>query len=62
MIKACEIQIAAQSGGGELVMINQAILGGVAANIEAVTMGMGGNIALVGTVAQARSRNAGYRD
>ena len=62
LIKACEIQIAAQSGGGELVMIDQAILDGVAANIQAVTMGMGGDIAWPALLRKLDRELPGYRN
>jgi ribulose-5-phosphate 4-epimerase/fuculose-1-phosphate aldolase len=42
--RACEVQIAAQSGG-ELVDVNPLIVAGVKKNIALVTKGMGGNIA-----------------
>ena len=62
MIKSCEIQLQAQSGGGELVMIDQQILDGVAANIDAVTMGMGGNIAWPALLRKLDRESPGYRD
>lgn len=62
LIKACEIQLAAQSGGGELIPINQAILDGVSANIDAVTMGMGGNIAWPALLRKLDREMPGYRD
>jgi ribulose-5-phosphate 4-epimerase/fuculose-1-phosphate aldolase len=43
--RACEVQIMAQSGGEPLVHVDPRILGGVKANIDAVTKGMGGAIA-----------------
>ena len=43
--RACEVQIKAQSGGGELTMIPAPILAGIQAASEQVTKGAGGNIA-----------------
>jgi len=43
--RACEIQILAQGGGAELVQVDPRIVGGVKANLEAVTKGMGGALA-----------------
>jgi ribulose-5-phosphate 4-epimerase/fuculose-1-phosphate aldolase len=42
--RACEIQIAAQAGGG-LIEVDPRILAGVKANIAAVTQGLGGALA-----------------
>jgi hypothetical protein len=39
------VQLLAQSGGAELVSVDARILGGVKANVEAVTKGLGGAIA-----------------
>jgi len=43
--RACEVQLLAQSGGAELVSVDPRILGGVKANVDAVTKGLGGAIA-----------------
>ena len=43
--RACEIQVLAQAGRGELVHVDPRIVGGVKANLEAVTKGMGGALA-----------------
>jgi ribulose-5-phosphate 4-epimerase/fuculose-1-phosphate aldolase len=43
--RACEVQLLAQCGGAELVNVDARILGGVKANVEAVTKGLGGAIA-----------------
>jgi ribulose-5-phosphate 4-epimerase/fuculose-1-phosphate aldolase len=42
---ACEVQVMAQAGGKELVHVDPRIVGGVKANVDAVTRGMGGGIA-----------------
>jgi ribulose-5-phosphate 4-epimerase/fuculose-1-phosphate aldolase len=43
--RACEAQLLAQSGGAPLVQVDPRIVGGVKANIEVVTRGMGTAIA-----------------
>jgi ribulose-5-phosphate 4-epimerase/fuculose-1-phosphate aldolase len=43
--RACEIQIAAQSSGAELVRVDPRIVAGVRANMAAVTRGLGGALA-----------------
>jgi ribulose-5-phosphate 4-epimerase/fuculose-1-phosphate aldolase len=43
--RACEVQVMAQAGGRELVHVDPRIVGGVKANLDAVTKGMGGAIA-----------------
>jgi ribulose-5-phosphate 4-epimerase/fuculose-1-phosphate aldolase len=42
---ACQIQIAAQSGGSELTPIRREIIADTARTVEAVTQGMGGGLA-----------------
>jgi ribulose-5-phosphate 4-epimerase/fuculose-1-phosphate aldolase len=46
--RACEVQIMAQAGGGELISVPAAILAGAKANSAAVTRGMGGGLAWPG--------------
>jgi ribulose-5-phosphate 4-epimerase/fuculose-1-phosphate aldolase len=43
--RACEIQIAAQSSGAELITVDARIVAGVRANLVAVTRGLGGALA-----------------
>lgn len=43
--RACEIQIAAQSSGAELIHVDPHIVAGVRANVVAVTRGLGGSLA-----------------
>ena len=43
---ACQIQLAALSGGVELINVNSAIVDGIQAQIEAVLKGFGGELAL----------------
>lgn len=45
LLRACEAQLLAQSGGAPLVQVDPRIVGGVKANIEIVTRGMGTSIA-----------------
>jgi ribulose-5-phosphate 4-epimerase/fuculose-1-phosphate aldolase len=43
--RACEIQIAAQSSGAELIHVDQRIVAGVRASVAAVTRGLGSALA-----------------
>jgi len=62
LVKTCEIQLLAQSGGGELVEINPLIIDGVKANLDAVTNGMGGDLAWPGLLRKLDRDLPGYRD
>ncbi|GAB1267330.1 class II aldolase/adducin family protein [Aurantivibrio infirmus] len=42
---ACQAQIAAQSGGAELTLINQEVIDGASENSKTTTKGMGGSLA-----------------
>ncbi len=59
---ACQIQLAAQSGGAELTLVNPAIVDGIKAQVEAVTKGMGGDIAWPGLLRKLDRRDSSYRD
>lgn len=59
---ACQAQIMAQSGGGELTMVNQKILDGIAAQSEAVTKGMGGMLAWPGLLRKLDRIDPSFRD
>ncbi len=59
--KACEIQVAAQAGGGALVAVPQAIVDGVKANIEIVTKGAGGSLAWPATLRRLDRIDPSYR-
>jgi ribulose-5-phosphate 4-epimerase/fuculose-1-phosphate aldolase len=59
---ACQIQVLAQAGGGELVAVPAAVLDGVRANVEAVTKGLGGALAWPGLLRRLDRRLPGYRD
>jgi ribulose-5-phosphate 4-epimerase/fuculose-1-phosphate aldolase len=60
--RACEIQLLAQSGGGEVVPVNPAIVAGVKANVAAVTKGMGGALAWPGLLRRLDRLDKSYRD
>jgi ribulose-5-phosphate 4-epimerase/fuculose-1-phosphate aldolase len=60
--RACEIQLLAQSGGGEVVSVNPAIVAGVKANIVPVTKGMGGGLAWPGLLRRLDRLDKSYRD
>ena len=59
---ACQIQIMAQSGGGELVQIPQPILDGVQAQAEQVTKGLGGSLIGPGLLRKLDRRDPSFRD
>ena len=50
---ACQIQIMAQSSGGELVQVPAPIVEGIQAQAEQVTKGLGGALDLAGLATQA---------
>lgn len=60
--RACEIQLAAQAGGGALVSVDPRIVGGVKANVAAVTKGMGGGLAWPGLLRRLDRLSPGYAD
>jgi ribulose-5-phosphate 4-epimerase/fuculose-1-phosphate aldolase len=60
--RACEIQIAAQAGGGPLVSVDPRIVGGVKANVAAVTRGMGGGLAWPGLRRRLDRESPGYAE
>ena len=62
---ACEAQIMAQSGGGELIRIPQQILDGARAMVAGVmktSQGMGGALAWPALLRKLDLQNPGYRD
>ena len=59
---ACQIQIMAQSGGGELTQIPQPILDGVQAQAEQVTKGLGGSLVWPGLLRKLDRRDPSFRD
>lgn len=59
---ACNIQLRAQSGGGELIPIPQPILDGAKAAQQAVTRGMGANLVWPGLLRKLDRIDPGFRD
>ena len=63
--RACEAQVMAQSGGGELIHIPQQILDGARAMVAGVmktSQGMGGALAWPALLRKLDLQNPGYRD
>jgi ribulose-5-phosphate 4-epimerase/fuculose-1-phosphate aldolase len=60
--RACEIQILAQSGGGSLTPIPNEIIGRVASQMDAVTVGMGAMLTWPGLLRKLDRIDSGYRD
>lgn len=59
---ACQIQIAAMSGGGEMTAVNPRIIEGIQAQAEEVTKGMGGSLAWPGLLRKLDRRDSSFRD
>ena len=59
---ACQTQLAAQSGGAKLTLVNPAIVSGIEAQIEAVLKGMGGDLAWPALLRKLDRRDSSYRD
>jgi ribulose-5-phosphate 4-epimerase/fuculose-1-phosphate aldolase len=59
---ACQTQLAAQSGGGELTLVNPAIVGGIKAQVEAVLKGMGGDLAWPALLRKLDRRDSSFRE
>lgn len=59
---ACQIQLMAQSTGGELIEVPRPILEGITAQAEEVTKGLGGSIAWPGLLRKLDRRDPSYRD
>lgn len=60
--RACEIQVMAQSGGGELMRIPQPILDGIQAQVKVVTKNLGGALAWPGLLRKLDRLDSSYRD
>src|SRR6059058_4587584 len=60
--RACEIQILAQTGGGELSPIRNTILAKVAAQMDAVTVGQGAALTWPGLLRKLDRIDRSYRD
>jgi ribulose-5-phosphate 4-epimerase/fuculose-1-phosphate aldolase len=58
---ACQIQIRAQSGGGELIPVHPMILAGAKAQAKAVTKGLGGALAWPGLLRMLDRKDASYK-
>ncbi len=59
---ACQIQIMAQSGGGELIQVAPPIVAGIQAQAEQVTKGLGGALVWPGLLRKLDRRDASFRD
>ena len=59
---ACQIQIGAQAGGGELIPVNSKIVDGIKAQVEAVLKGFGGDLAWPGLLRKLDRRDPSYRE
>jgi len=59
---ACQAQLAAQSGGAELIRVNQAIVDGIQAQVELVLKGAGADLAWPGLLRKLDRRDKSYRD
>jgi len=59
---ACQTQIAAQSGGNELVRVAAPIVAGIQAQAEQVLKGMGGALAWPGLLRKLDRRDPSYRN
>lgn len=60
--RACEIQILAQSGGSELSPIPKEIIGRVASQMDAVTVGMGATLTWPGLLRKLERIDPSYRE
>lgn len=60
--RACEIQLMAQSGGGELVYVPQMIVDGMRAQSRAVTKSAGGMLAWPGLLRKLDRMDASFRN
>lgn len=59
---ACQIQIMAQSAGGDLIRIKQPIVDGIQAQAEKVTRGMGGALIWPGLLRKLDRQDPSFRD
>jgi len=59
---ACQIQVMAQSSGGELIRVPQAIVEGIQAQAEQVTTGLGGALIWPGLLRKLDRTDASFRD
>lgn len=59
---ACQIQVMAQSSGGELVHVPAPIVDGISAQAKQVTKGLGGSLMWPGLLRKLDRRDPSYRD
>ena len=59
---ACQIQVMAQSSGGELIRVPQPIVDGIRAQAAEVTKGLGGQLAWPGLLRKLDRLDPSYRD
>ena len=59
---ACQIQVMAQSSGGELIRVPTPIVDGIQAQAEQVLKGLGGQLIWPGLLRKLDRRDASYRD
>lgn len=59
--RACEIQIAAQAGGSQLIHIPQSIVNGIKEAASKVTKGLGGNLAWPALLRKLDRTDPGYK-
>jgi ribulose-5-phosphate 4-epimerase/fuculose-1-phosphate aldolase len=60
--RACRIQLLAQSGGGDVIRVPEAILAGIAAQGQAATRGLGGQLAWPGLLRKLDRIDPSYRN
>lgn len=59
---ACQIQVMAQSSGGELIQVPQPIVDGIQQQAEQVTRGLGGQLVWPGLLRKLDRQDPSYRD
>jgi ribulose-5-phosphate 4-epimerase/fuculose-1-phosphate aldolase len=59
---ACQIQVMAQSSGGELIQVPAPIVEGISAQAVQVTKGLGGALIWPGLLRKLDRRDPSYRD
>ncbi len=59
---ACQIQLLAQSTGGELIMVPEPIVAGIQAQVEQVTRGLGGHLVWPGLLRKLDRLDSSFRD
>jgi ribulose-5-phosphate 4-epimerase/fuculose-1-phosphate aldolase len=60
--RACEIQVLAQSGGSDLMPVPLPVLGKVAKQLQAATVGLGGQLAWPGLLRKLDRTDSSYRE